>query len=63
MEIYQRNINSIVRRIGNLDHSVRVFLTFDIQERRVVEARAEMPKTPFRICRETLGQLPSLVGW
>jgi hypothetical protein len=73
MEIYQRNINSIVRRIGkgrilveasllDLDHSARVFLTFDIQGRTIVEARAEMPKTPFAICTETLGQLPSLVG-
>jgi len=73
MEIYQRNINSIVRRIGkgriiveasllDLDHSARVFLTFDIQERTIVEARAEMPKTPFGICTETLGQLSSLVG-
>lgn len=73
MEIYQRNINSIVRRIEkgrilveasllDLDHSARIFLTFDVQERRVVEARAEMPKAPFGVCTETLGQLPSLVG-
>lgn len=73
MEVYQRNVNSIVRRIGkgkmlveasllDLDHSARVFLTFDVRERRIVEARAEMPKTPFGICTETLGQLPGLVG-
>lgn len=73
MEIYQRNINSVVRRIGkgrmlveasllDLDHSARVFLTFDVQERTIVEARAEMSKAPFEVCGETLGQLPNLVG-
>ena len=73
MEIYQRNINTVVHHLGegkilveasllDLDHSARVFLTFEVGERKIVEARAEMSKVPFKVCPRTLGKIDELVG-
>lgn len=64
MEIYERNINASVRREGDnfivtkaslldLNHNMRVEIKVRISDRIVVEAGAQMTKTPFAICAKT----------
>ena len=73
MDLYQRNINVSVHRIGenqimlwstmlDLDHSIRVQLTVDVASKQIVEANGEMLKVPFGICHQTLGNLEKLKG-
>lgn len=71
MDLYQRNINVSVHRIGDnqlmlwstmldLDHSIRVQLTVDVASKQIVEASGEMLKVPFSICHQTLDNLEKL---
>lgn len=64
MEIYERNINTSVSRedenyvvtkasLLDLNHNMRVEIKVDIRDRRIVEARAQMLKTPFKVCKQT----------
>lgn len=73
MDLYQRNINVSVHRIGDnqlmlwstmldLDHSIRVQLTVDVASKQIVEASGEMLKVPFSICHQTLDNLEKLKG-
>ncbi len=73
MDLYQRNINVSVHRIGDnqimlwstmldLDHSIRVQLTVDSASKQIVEASGEMLKVPFSICHQTLDNLEKLKG-
>lgn len=73
MDLYQRNINVSVHRIGDnqlmlwstmldLDHSIRVQLIVDAASKQIVEASGEMLKVPFGICQHTLANLEQLKG-
>jgi len=73
MEIYERNINAAVRRDGDdhivtkaslldLNHNMRVEIRVRIADRMVVEAHAQMTKTPFMICSETAKFAQNMVG-
>jgi len=64
LEIYERNINAAVRRDGDdhivtkaslldLNHNMRVEIRVRISDRTIVEAGAQMTKTPFAICGQT----------
>ncbi len=75
MEIYERNINAAVRRDGDdfivtkaslldLNHNMRVEIRVRISDRTIVEAGAEMTKTPFAVCSQTAffaGKMKGLV--
>jgi len=73
MEIYERNINASVRRDGDdyirtkaslldLNHNMRVEIRVRIADRQIVEATAQMVKTPFAICGQTAMFAKNLEG-
>jgi hypothetical protein len=73
MEIYERNINASVRRDGDdhivtkaslldLNHNMRVEIRVRIHDRVIVDASAEMVKTPFQICIQTARFAGNMVG-
>ena len=64
MEIYERNINASVRRdeedlirtkasLLDLNHNMRVEIVVRISDRTIIDANAQMIKTPFLICMQT----------
>jgi hypothetical protein len=73
MEIYERNINASVSRDGpdhirtkasllDLNHNMRVEIRVRIADRTVVEATAQIVKSPFKICGHTARLVKSLEG-
>ena len=73
MEIYERNINASVRRddelhiitkasLLDLNHNMRVEIKVRIADREIVEANAQMVKTPFRICSQTVRFASRMIG-
>ncbi len=73
MEIYERNINASVRReddehiltkasLLDLNHNMRVELKVRIADREIVDAEAQMTKTPFQICVGTAHFVKRLIG-
>jgi hypothetical protein len=73
MEIYERNINASVSRDGeehirtkasllDLNHNMRVEIRVRIADRTIVDADAQMTKTPFVICAKTTRFAASLEG-
>ena len=73
MEIYERNINASVRRdddehiqtkasLLDLNHNMRVEIKVNIASREIVDARAQMVKSPFKICQKTVRFVNGLKG-
>ncbi len=73
MKIYERNINSTVRKTSDhelvvstslldLNHSMRVELKIDLNRNVIQEADAEITKAPLQICSYPLQKVKSLVG-
>jgi hypothetical protein len=73
MEIYERNINAAVRKDGDgyistkaslldLNHNMRIEIRVRISDRKIVEATAQMVKTPFAICGQTAAFAKNLEG-
>lgn len=73
MEIYERNINASVRRededqimtkasLLDLNHNMRVELKIRISDREIIDATAQMTKTPFKVCAGTAHFITRLVG-
>jgi len=73
MEIYERNINAAVSREGkdlirtkasllDLNHNMRVEILVRVSDRTILDARAEMTKTPFKICDQTAHFVENLIG-
>ncbi|MBI2606456.1 MAG: DUF2889 domain-containing protein [Deltaproteobacteria bacterium] len=73
MELYERNINSSVRKTGpdtilteasllDLNHSMRVSLEINLQTREIVKADAIILKAPLRACDNTVELVKKLVG-
>jgi len=73
MEIYERNINASVAKSGSefittkaslldLNHNIRVEIKVDIKSRTIVDASAQMIKTPFNICKHTGEKVTGLKG-
>lgn len=73
MEIYERNINAAVRRdddlhiitkasLLDLNHNMRVEIRVRISDRTIVDAQAQMVKTPFVICGQTVKFAENMVG-
>ena len=73
MEIYERNINASVRRdddehirtkasLLDLNHNMRVEIKVHIPSRIIVEARAQIVKSPFKICAQTASFVRNLEG-
>ena len=73
MEIYERNINASVSRDGDdhirtkaslldLNHNMRVEIRVRIKDRAIVDADAQMVKTPFAVCHRTAAFMKNLVG-
>lgn len=73
MEIYERNINAAVRRedddhiltkasLLDLNHNMRVEIKVRIKDRTIIDAEAQMVKTPFKICGQTARYARNLVG-
>lgn len=73
MDIYERNINASVRRYDqdhiitkasllDLNHNMRVEIKVRIPDRLIVEATAQMTKTPFVICDQTAKFISNMVG-
>ncbi len=71
--IYERNINSTVRKISDhelivstslldLNHSMRVELKIDLKHNLIKEADAEITKAPLQICSYPLQKVKNLVG-
>src|SRR3989338_9959573 len=71
MQIYERNIHSLVKRVSkthivteasllDLNHSMTVSLKINVNTRTIEEAKGETSKTPFAICQETLKKMKSL---
>ncbi|MFH0766011.1 MAG: DUF2889 domain-containing protein [Calditrichota bacterium] len=73
MEIYERNINASVRREDNehiitkaslldLNHNMRVEIKVRVSDRTIIQAEAQMTKTPFLICGQTARFAEKMVG-
>jgi hypothetical protein len=73
MLIYERNINSTVRKTDDrtivvraslldLNHNMNVELTIDTKDRVVTKAVAEIVKAPVKICGRTLANLKAIEG-
>lgn len=73
MEIYERNINASVRReddehirtkasLLDLNHNMRVEIKVHVPSRTIVEARAQIVKSPFKICVQTASFVRNLEG-
>ena len=73
MEIYERNINASVRRdddehiqtkasLLDLNHNMRVEIQVNIKSRVIVDARAQMVKSPFKVCINTVKYVRNLIG-
>ncbi len=72
-EIYERNINVSVSKLGekeiltkasllDLNHNIRIELTVDVQTKMILNAHAQMVKSPFAICQLTLKKMDAIVG-
>ena len=72
-EIYERNINVSVSKLGekaistkasllDLNHNIRIELTIDVQTKMILNAHAQMVKSPFAICQQTLNKINNVVG-
>jgi Protein of unknown function (DUF2889) len=73
VQLYERNINSTVRKIDDdhlvteaslldLNHSMRVALTIRLSTREIVDAEAVILRAPLRICDNTVALPKKLVG-
>ncbi len=73
MEIYERNINAAVSKEGkdliktkasllDLNHNMRVEILVRVSDRSIIDAKAEMTKTPFAICGVTASFIENLIG-
>ena len=73
MEIYERNINASVRRdsddyirtkasLLDLNHNMRIEIRVRVSDRMIVDAQAQMVKTPFRICGQTAKFARNMIG-
>jgi len=73
MEIYERNINASVRRDGDdhirtkaslldLNHNMRIEIRVRVSDRTIVDAQAQMVKTPFQICGQTAKFARNMIG-
>ncbi|MFN3821872.1 MAG: DUF2889 domain-containing protein [bacterium] len=73
MDIYERNINAAVRRwdddhivtkasLLDLNHNMRVEIKVRLSDRTIVDASAQMTKTPFTICDQTAQFVQNIVG-
>lgn len=73
MQLYERNINSTVRKIGtskiqteasllDLNHSMRVVLDIDLKTREITAATATILKAPLRACDGTVDLVKKLKG-
>jgi hypothetical protein len=72
-EIYERNLNVSVSRLSDaeiltkaslldLNHNIRIELTVDVASKAIVRADAQMVKSPFGICQQTLDKIRNVVG-
>ncbi|MFQ5798548.1 MAG: DUF2889 domain-containing protein [Bacteroidota bacterium] len=72
-EIYERNINISVSKLSekevltkasllDLNHNIRVELTVDVATKTIIDAQAQMVKSPFSICQQTLKKLQNVIG-
>jgi hypothetical protein len=72
-EIYERNINVSVSKLGekeiftkasllDLNHNIRVELTVDVPTKMILSVHAQMVKSPFGICQHTLRKIDNVVG-
>lgn len=72
-DIYERNINiSVGRRdekaivtkasLLDLNHNIRIELTVDVETKEIIDAKAQMVKSPFEICQLTLVKIQKLIG-
>ncbi len=73
MEIYERNINAAVSQddddhiltkasLLDLNHNMRIEVRVRIADRTIVDANAQMTKTPFRICFQTAKFARNIIG-
>ena len=73
MEIYERNINSNVRKVGksfilteasllDLNHSMRVSLKINLKSRKIQSADAVILKAPLTVCGSTTALIKRLKG-
>lgn len=73
MQLYERNINSTVRKIDDehivteaslldLNHSMRVGITIHLKTRKIVDAEAVILRAPLRICDNTVALPKKLIG-
>src|ERR1035437_1562772 len=73
MKIYERNINSFVKKLDentivteasllDLNHSMRVALTIDLKTRKIIKSEALMLKAPLGICDSTTALMKDLEG-
>ncbi|MBT3786263.1 AMP-binding protein [bacterium] len=71
--IYERNINSVVKRLDewtiraeaslvDLNHGMRVSLTIDLRTNNIHSATASILKAPFQICTRTTELIKNLEG-
>ncbi|MEW6455609.1 MAG: DUF2889 domain-containing protein [Acidobacteriota bacterium] len=74
MEIYERNINSSVRKLNekyivteasllDLSHNMRVELKINLETSVIEEASAQILKAPFQVCNYTLENIKRIEGF
>jgi hypothetical protein len=73
MQIYERNINTTVKKTDanhliteaallDLNHSMRVSLTINLKTRKITDANAVILRAPLQICDNTLDLVKKLIG-
>ncbi len=72
-EIYERNLNVSVSKLDDdniltkaslldLNHNIRVELVVDTGSKKILKAEAQMVKSPFSVCAQTLKKIDDVVG-
>jgi hypothetical protein len=72
-ELYERNLNISVSKLSDdeiltkaslldLNHNIRIQIQVDVASKKIIRAEAQMVKSPFMICGQTLDKIQKLVG-
>lgn len=72
-ELYERNLNIAVSKptddeiltkasLLDLNHNIRIQIRVNIASKKITRAEAQMVKSPFMICGQTLEKVDRLVG-
>ncbi|HLB00224.1 MAG TPA: DUF2889 domain-containing protein [Bacteroidota bacterium] len=72
-ELYERNLNISVSKLSDdeiltkaslldLNHNIRIQIRVDVASKKITRAEAQMVKSPFVICAQTLDKIRKIVG-